>query len=466
MPRTIIRGGKRVLPTGVQSGDILIENGKIADMAGFIDNKPDDQLINAEGLLVLPGIVDAHTHIHLDTGIYKTADNWEIGTGAAAAGGVTTVVDFATQYPGQSFDEAVDQRLLEAEKAIIDYAFHTMVTELPVGKEDTLQTLIDRGLPSIKVYTTYRPNYYMDDATLLRILRKSKEIGGFVIVHAENDDIVTEATQQLVDQKNTGWEFHAQGRPAEAEWEAVHRMLYLAELAGNSPLYIVHCSTANSVEMVEQARQRGQGAFCETCPQYLLLNDDVYSGDKPEHFILQPPLRPKENNQRLWDLVKQGKVNVLSTDSCDYTIQQKREFKEFTKTPGGLPGVETLLSLVYTYGVEAGLISLSDMVRLLCENPARLFGIDEQKGFLTIGTDADLVLYDPEPEVIIDYRDLHYLSGYSPYQGMKVQGQVQATFVRGDIVYQNGEVIGKPGHGRFTSGKPFDPAAVKDILNP
>ncbi len=455
MPRTIIKGGIVVSGKEIVAADVVIEAGQIVEVTSGVAVEPQDTVIDAAGLLVLPGIIDAHTHIQLDTGIYKTADDWLVGSRTAAAGGVTTVVDFATQFPGQTFDEAVDNRLAEAQPSIIDYALHCMVTEFPIGAEASLQTLIDRGLPSLKIYTTYRPNYYMDDATILRLMAEAARIGGLVIVHAENDSIVSEATAHLVQSGQTGWQFHAQARPALAEQEAVNRILFLAE-AANAPVYIVHCTTGHSIEMVAAAARKGRPAWCETCPQYLLLDDRVYTGDHPEHYILQPPIRPEGEPGKVWKMVESGAVSVISTDSCDYTLQQKLEFAEFTKTPGGLPGIETLLPLVYTYGVDAGRIELTDLCRMLAENPARLFGLAPLKGFLTPGSDADIVLYDPKPEKVIDHADLHYLSGYSPYDGMRIKGEVKVTLSRGEVVYQDGQITGNAGRGRFVPGSPFE----------
>jgi dihydropyrimidinase len=455
MPRTIVKGGTVVSAKEVVAADVVIEAGKIVEAAPGAAVGPQDAVIDAAGLLVLPGIIDAHTHIQLDTGIYKTADNWSVGSRTAAAGGVTTVIDFATQFPGQTFDEAVDNRLAEAQPAIIDYALHCMITEFPVGAEASLQTLIDRGLPSLKIYTTYRPNYYMDDATLLRLMDESVRIGGLVIVHAENDAIVSESTGRLVQTGQTGWRFHAQARPALAEQEAVNRILFLAE-AANAPVYIVHCTTGRSIEMVAAAAWKGRPAWCETCPQYLLLDDRVYAGDHPEHYILQPPIRPEGEPEKVWKMVESGAVSVISTDSCDYTIEQKQEFAEFTRTPGGLPGIETLLPLVYTYGVDAGRIELTDLCRMLAENPARLFGLAPRKGFLKPGSDADIVLYDPKPEKVVRHESQHYLSGYSPYEGMRIKGEVKLTISRGEVVYQNGQITGRAGRGQFVPGSPFE----------
>lgn len=461
MTRTIIKGGTVVSAEKVWQADVAFEDQTIAEVADSIQPGPDDRVIDASGLLVLPGIIDAHTHIQLNTGIYQTADDWLIGTRTAAAGGVTTVIDFATQFPGETFEEAIANRKDEASVAVVDYALHCMITEFPPGREPELETLVELGVPSFKVYTTYRPNYYMDDATLLRLLKQSARIGGLVVVHAENDAIVTEETEQLVRSGRTAWRYHAMARPAIAEQEAIHRVLFLAE-AADAPVYIVHCSTARSVELVREAVGRGVAAWCETCPQYLLLDDRVYEGEKPQHYILQPPIRGVGEPEKLWELVSRGAVDVISTDSCDYTIQQKEEYETFTQTPGGLPGIETLLPLMYTYGVDGGRIELTDMVRMMCETPARLFGIAPRKGFLREGSDADIVLYDPSVEKTIRHEDLHYLAGYSPYEGFRVKGEVHTTISRGEIVYQGGEITAETGRGQFIPGAPFEPGSMRE----
>jgi dihydropyrimidinase len=466
--RKIIQGGTIVSPEGILEADLIIEGEKVAGVIANAAPGPDEEVIDAGGLFVLPGVVDAHTHIQLDTGIYQTADNWEVGTKAAAAGGVTTVIDFATQFPGQTVDEALDDRLKETEPAIIDYGLHCMITDLPHGEEEAmLGRLVARGAPSFKVYTTYRPNYYMDDATLLRLMRATREVGGLVVVHAENDAIVTDATERLVAEGKTGWKYHAQGRPVEAEWEAVNRVVYLAGVV-DAPLYVVHCTSPASILCVADARAEGQLAYCETCAQYLILDDSVYEGPHPEHFILQPPLRPAAHGEGLWELLGLPfeAIDVISTDSCDYTIAQKTEHKEFTQTPGGLPGIETLLPLIYTYGVCDDEIDfdLPNLVQKLCSNPARIFGLYPGKGALNIGSDADVVLYDPEPEGEISHENLHYLAGYSPYEGMPVRGRVVMTLSRGEVVYRYGveDVFAgaKPGRGQFVPGDPFDASLV------
>lgn len=471
MPRTIIRGGTLVLEGGALNADLMIEGEQITGIAARAELSSEDRVIDAAGLLVLPGVVDAHTHIQLDTGIYKTADNWEIGTKTAAAGGVTTVIDFATQSPGQSVDEALGNRLVETEPSVIDYALHCMITDLPHGKEESmLGRLVERGVPSFKVYTTYRPNYYMDDAALLRLMRATAKVGGLVMVHAENDAIVTDATQRLVAEGKTGWQYHAQGRPVIAEHEAANRVIFLARQS-DTPLYIVHCTSWETIQAVKQARKSDQAVYCETCPQYLLLDDSAYAGSHPENYILQPPLRSKSEHDGLWRELSSnsGGIDVISTDSCDYIVAQKTEFAEFTRTPGGLPGLETLLPLIYTYGVcdQERDFDLSTLVNKLCGSPARIFGLYPRKGVLRVGSDADVVLYDPQSETRIAHRELHYLAGYSPYENMSVKGRVMMTLSRGEVVYQYGRTdplsSAMKGRGQFVPGKTFDSLLVPTL---
>lgn len=459
MARTIVKGGTIITPHGEIQGDVLIEGEHIAGITQSADAGPDDTMIDAAGMLVFPGIVDAHTHIKLDTGIYQTVDNWEVGTRAAAFGGVTTVIDFANQIKGRPFADALEARQQEAADAVIDYAFHMVVLD-PARDPDRLkaelQELLDMGVTSLKLFTTYRPNYYIDDATLVHIFRAMPK-GMITMVHCENDSLVTDATQRLVEAGTTGWAYHGKSRPPLAEVEAVRRVSHLAVSTG-ARVYIVHCSTAQSVTAVLDAnkvrkdrRSRDQDrVFCETCPQYILLDSSKYEGEKPEHYILQPPLRHFTNNKTLRADVVAGRIDVLSTDTCDYSLEQKVAEPDFTKTPGGLPGVETLLPSMYT--TFRGSMPLPQLIRLMTENPARLFGLYPRKGAILPGSDADLVIYDPEPQVTIRVEDLHYLAGYNPYEGMTVQGEVRTVLSRGEVIVDRGKFLGKVGRGAWLPG--------------
>jgi dihydropyrimidinase len=449
----LVKGGTLATPEGTFEADVLVQGEHVKAVGHGLPVVDDTVVVDAEGCYVLPGVIDAHTHIQLDTGIYKTPDDWFIGTRAAACGGVTTVVDFATQFAGQTLREAVEARLDEAREAAIDYAFHVMVTDLPPGREGELVELVDLGTPSVKLYTTYRPNYYADDATVLRLMEACADFGLLPIVHCENDVLVTAQTEALVGAGETGWRFHGRSRSALAEQEAIQRILFLAEAAG-CPVHIAHCSTARSVSLVSEARDWGQAASCETCLQYLLLDSSVYEGPEPWRYILQPPLRDPEEPDRLWALVEGGAVDLMVTDHCDYTLAQKVAQDDFTQTPGGLPGMETLLPLAFTYGVADGRLALPQLVGLLSANPARVWGLWPRKGTLLPGSDADIVVYDPQPEGTVNAEHLHHLAGYTPYEGLRVQGQVRATISRGQIVYRDGHFTGRKGRGQFLARKP------------
>jgi len=454
--RLLIRGGTLVTPDGCFPGDVAIEDESVVAVGAGLRMAESFTVLDARGCIVLPGLIDCHTHIALDTGIYKTADDWEVGTRTAACGGITTVIDYATQFPGQTLKQAIENRWAEAEsKACIDYALHCMVTDLPRDREGELGDLVRMGVPSIKLYTTYRPNYYADDDMLLRLLRASASAGLLATAHCENDALVTAATADLVARKQTSWRYHARGRPALAEHEAIHRVLFLAH-AARAPVYIVHCSTGRSVELVRQARGRGQVAFAETCIQYLLLDDSRYTSERPEQFILQPPLRDQAENAVLWQLIAEGAISTIATDHCDYTLAQKTAVNDFTKTPGGLPGMETLLPLLYTYGIVEGRLTWDQLARLAAANPARIFGLYPRKGILAPRADADVVIFDPQGAGTILASQLHNVAGYTPYEGMRVQGAVKTTIARGRVVWQDGQFKDAPGHGRFVAGEPFD----------
>ncbi len=450
--RVLIRHGTLVTAETRFPADVLISGETIQAIGTDLPQFEGAEVVNADGLLVLPGIIDAHTHIQLDTGLYQTADGWLEGSRAAAFGGITTVVDFATQFEGQRFDQALDLRLQEAADSVIDYAFHMMVTDLPVGEEEQLGLLPELGIQSIKLYTTYRPIYYAADADLLRLFDSAARYGLTSLVHCENDSLVTAQNELLVQAGHTQWAFHGASRPPLAEQEATARVLLLAKAAG-AAVVIAHASTALTSAMAAEARETGQVAFSETTPQYLLLDDTLYQSEA-WRYILQPPLRPPTEKEALWDLLSAGEIDMLVTDHCDYRKAQKLAFNNFTKTPGGLPGTETLLPLIATYGVAEGRIDWSDLVRVMSVNPAQIYNLWPQKGALQPGSDADLVLFDPAAEGFVAADALHMVAGYSPFEGWRTKGKVVSTLRRGEFLVRDGEFVAQRGGGSFVRRSP------------
>lgn len=450
----LIRGGVVVTPEMLLEADVLIRGETIQALGRDLPAPEGAKVIEAAGLLVLPGVIDAHAHIQLDTGLYQTPDDWFTGSRAAALGGVTTVIDFATQFQGQRLGEALEARLGEAAPSVIDYAFHMMITDLPPGREDELGELPDLGIQSLKLYTTYRPNYYADDAVLLRLLEAAARYGLTTLVHCENDALVTAQTQALIEAQDTGWRYHGLARPALAEQEAAARVLMLAGAVA-APVVIAHNSTGLTAALTAEARAQGQVAFCETAPQYLLLDNTRYESSEPWRYILQPPLRDPVEKELLWERVSRGDVDMLITDHCDYTRAQKLAVDDFTRTPGGLPGLETLLPLIATYGVSEGRLSWPDVARLLAANPARIYNLWPRKGCLAPGADADLVLYDPTPSATLTAADLHGVAGYTPFAGMRVQGRVVATLRRGSFLVRDGAFVGERGSGQYLPREPL-----------
>ncbi len=449
----LIRGGTIVTPEDTFEADILTEGETIRAIGRNLPAPEGAEILAAGGLLVLPGVIDAHAHIKLDTGIFKTPDDWFVESRAAAYGGVTTVIDFATQFPGQTLRNAVAIRLRESAPSVIDYAYHLMVTDLPPGQEDKLGVLAELGVTSVKLYTTYRPNYYADDATITRLLEAASRYGLMTLVHCENDALVTAQTAALIAAGQTGWRYHGASRPALAEQEAAARVLFLAQAAG-APVVIAHNSSVRTSRLVAEARRRGQHAFCETAPQYLLLDNQYYAGTEPWRYILQPPLRAPAEKEGLWALASAGEIDMLVTDHCAYNREQKTAQDDFTQTPGGLPGLETLLPLAATYGVSAGRITWNDLVRLLAANPAQIYNLWPRKGALLPGSDADLVLYDPQGTATLTAANLHSSAGYTPYEGLPVKGHVVSTIRRGKIIVREGEFVGQAGAGKFIHREP------------
>lgn len=455
----LIRGGTVVTADAERTADVLIRAGKIAEVREGIAGTED--VIDATGMLVLPGVVDPHTHLLLDTGTARTADDFESGSASAAAGGVTTYLDFAPQLPGQTFGQALRTRLELIEgRSYVDYGIHLNITNLADGWERELEALVEAGVSSAKVYTTYRDTiFYADDWTWYRLMERAGDAGLLVQVHAENDAIVVGKTQELLRQGKSGLAYHGAARPAVAEVEAVSRGLVFSQQT-RSPIYFVHLSSARSVDLITAARDQGVQAIAETCPHYLVLDESVYAGATAARFVMTPPLRDHANQSQLWTRLMQQLIHSVGSDHCGFTLAQREGIDDFSRVSPGIPGVETSLLLLHTFGVLEHEMTLRHLVWLLCANPAKIFGLWPRKGDILPGSDADLVLFDPRPTRRLSVSELHSRAGFSPYEGLTVTGKVDTTISRGQVVYRNGAIVGDRGGGHFLKCAPFDPDAV------
>ena len=451
----LIRGGTVVTSAGERVADVLVRDGKVAEVGSRL--RDSGEVIDATGLLVLPGLVDPHTHLLLDTGTARTADDYLSGSASAAAGGVTTYLEFVPQLTGQGLLPSVASRreLIEG-RSHVDYGIHLSISRLDPGWEKDLESLVESGVTSAKIYTTYRDTiFYADDWTWYRLMERSGDAGLLVQVHAENDAIVEGMTRQLIDAGKSSLRYHGVARPAVAEQEAVTRGLMFSYSTG-SPIYFVHLSTPFAVDLITRARHAGVRALAETCPHYLVLDDSRYQQADAARYLMTPPLRDRTSQQQLWRRLEHGEVHSIGSDHCGFALRDRQGIDDFSKVSPGIPGVETSLLLLHTFGVKTGRLRRSDLVRLLSASPAKIFGLWPRKGDIAPGFDADIVLFDPRPERQLSASELHSRAGFSPYEGLTVTGRVATTILRGQIVYRNGDVVGKPGNGRFQPCDPFD----------
>jgi len=387
-----------------------------------------------------------------------SADDFESGTIAAAHGGTTAVVDFAIQYRGQTLRHARDAWMKKAEgKAAIDYGFHMIVTELDGNVEDEMDALVREGISSFKLFMAYPGVFMLDDASIFRALLRTRENGGTICMHAENGGVIDVLVQKALARGERAPKYHALTRPARAEAEATHRAIALAEIAG-VPIYIVHLSAAEALEMVTEARDRGLPAYAETCPQYLFLSYANYEepGFAGAKYVMSPPLRAAGNEERLWRGLAGNDLQAISTDHCPFCMRGQKELgaDDFSKIPNGAPGIETRMSLVWDGGVRAGRISIHRFVELTSTAPAKIFGLFPRKGTVAPGSDADLVIFDPEKKVTLSARTLHMKVDYNPYEGRSVTGAAETVLSRGRVIVENGKFTGRAGAGSFLKRSP------------
>jgi dihydropyrimidinase len=454
----LLRGGTVVDLDGERPADVLIgSDGRIAAVGPDLSSAPGfgaaTAVVDVAGRLVVPGGIDAHTHLHLPVGAVQVSDDFASGTVAAAIGGTTTVIDYVTAYRGEDPLAALDTWRALAEPAAVDYGLHMTFTEA-VG-DGVVADCVERGVTSFKLYLAYPQLLQVDDDVVFDVLRATTRHGGLVTVHCENGGAIEALRRRALAEGRTGVVEHAATRPAVLEAEAVHRVGRLAEAAG-ARVYVVHLSSAPGLAEVRAAQERGVALQAETCPQYLHLDAALLEGPGGENFVCTPPLRDPWHREELWEGLARGWVQTVATDHCPFWQADRRRgtagrdggFADFTEIPGGLPGIETRLTLVWQ-GVRAGRITVADWVRLCAEAPASTFGLFPRKGCLRPGADADIVVWDPERPQPLDANALHMRTDHSPYGGRVVRGWPQLVLSRGRVVARDGRFEGEPGWGRY-----------------
>ena len=450
----VIKNGKIVTSGDSYVADIGVKDGKIIEIATSIDC---ENVYDAQGKYLIPGGIDVHTHLDMPFGGTYSSDDFLTGTKAAAIGGTTTVVDYAIQPKDKSLKDAISIWSEKAEgKAVIDYGFHLAVTRLDDEARKDLPELLRSGFSSFKVFMVY-DGMRLTDKELIEILQIAKDNDGLVCVHAENYDSINYSVAKLLADGKTDPVYHAVSRPQKCEAEATNRAVKLAEMV-DAPIYIVHVSNREAADVIAKSRQDGFKSMGETCTQYLLLSIDNYlepnfNGSK---YVMSPPLRESFNNELLWDSLKFGKLQTIATDHCPFFMEQKKMgLNDFSKIPNGAPGVEPRMALIHHYGVNEGHFSMEKFVELTATNPAKIFGMYPQKGTIAVGSDADIVVFDPNKEMTISVDNLHENVDYTPYEGFTVKGYPVATFSRGDLVAKDGEYVGTEARGQLIRrGKP------------
>ena len=448
----VIKNGTIVTASDKYKADLAIKDGKIVEIATSLNA---ENIYDASGKILIPGGIDVHTHLEMPFGGTFTSDDFQTGTKAAAIGGTTSIVDYATQAKDKSLHETIEIWKEKAkDKAVIDYGFHLMVTNLNEVTKKEIPEMIKEGFPSFKVLMVY-DGMRLDDRNLLEILQIAKDNKGLVCVHAENYHTINFLVNKLLKEGKTDPIYHAMSRPQKCEAEATNRAIKLAEMIDTS-LYVVHVSNKEASDEIRKSRLAGFHTMGETCPQYLLLNDEYYKENNFDSakFVMSPPLRNKENNALLWQAIRNDDLQVIATDHCPFFMRQKELGRDnFTKIPNGSPGIEARVSLMHHFGVNEGNISLNKFVAITSTNPAKIFGMYPQKGTIAINSDADIVVFDQEKELTISVDMLHENIDYTIYEGIKIKGYPVATFSRGELIAENGEYVGSEARGKLIKRK-------------
>jgi dihydropyrimidinase len=451
----LIRNGRVITAVDDYHADVFIENETVSVIGASLEMEA-DTVIDAEGKYVIPGGLDPHTHLDMPFGGTTSADDFETGTRAAAHGGTTTVIDFAIQTKGDSTLAALESWHQKADgKTAIDYGFHMIVTDMEDDRLWEMKHLADEGVTSYKLFMAYPGVLYVDDGTIFRAMRQAGEDGTVVCMHAENGIVIDEIVKRALAEGKTAPKYHALTRPTRMEAEGVHRAVSIAEVA-DVPVYIVHLSCADALEQVTLARNRGVPVFAETCPQYLFLDYSYYEkeGFEGAKYVMTPALREKWNQDELWRGLRFGDLQSISTDHCPFCFKEQKELgmNDFSKIPNGAPGVENRMALVYNDGVHGGRISLNKFVELTSTAAAKTFGLFPKKGTIAVGSDADIVIFDPKRKETISVKNActHHMNvDYNAYEGISVTGFPITVISRGKVIVKDTEYVGKKGDGHF-----------------
>jgi dihydropyrimidinase len=448
----LIKNGHIITAEKEYSADIFIENEKVKLISQNLKLQA-DEIIDASNKYIIPGGIDVHTHLDMPYGEITSSDDFESGTIAAAFGGTTSIIDFATQTRGESMHDALNIWHKKAEgKAVIDYGFHMIITDLPDSRLTEMDKLVDEGITSFKLFMAYPDRLMLDDETILKAMKQAAKNGTMILIHAENGVEIDKFIKQAIAEGKTEPIHHALTRPAETEGEAVDRAIKLAEKAG-CPLYIVHLSTFYGLEKIVEARAKGLPVFTETCPQYLFLNLNFMNNQNLEDakLIFTPPLRKQWHQEQLWEGLIKNQIQIVATDHCPFCFKGQKDLgkNDFTKIPSGAPGIENRMQLLFEGGVNRGRFSLNRWVELTSTAPAKLLGMFPKKGAIEIGSDADIVIWDPDKKHIISAETHHMNVDYSLYEGLIIIGNAEIIISRGEIIVRNDKFVGTAGRGRF-----------------
>jgi len=463
--RTLISNGTIVTAEGSSTADVLIDGERIAQIGSGLAaaGVTADETIDATGRWLIPGAIDVHTHMELPFGGTFAKDTFESGTRAAAFGGTTTIVDFAVQSRGKSLREGLDAWHAKAEgNAVADYGFHMIMSDVNDDTLAEMDGLVAEGVPDFKLFTAYPGVFYSDDGAIFRAMQRTAKNGGLIMMHAENGMAIDVVAADEVAAGHTDPYYHGVARYPIFEGEATNRVIRLAEAAG-VPVYIVHLSARDALNAVRDARDRGSMAFAETCPQYLFLSiEDMKGGFNGAKFVCSPPLRPADHQAELWQGLVKDDLQLVSTDHCPFDFEGQKDLGkgDFRKVPNGLPGVEDRVDLLYDGGVVAGRITRERWVEIIATAPAKLFGMFPRKGTIAVGSDADLVVYDPTATRTISAKTHHMDVDYSCYEGRQVRGRSDVVLSRGSVIVRDGEFTGKKGHGQFLKRAAADHARI------